>query len=88
MEVEGDVEQHVEPNPKLLEDYPGDINDLSVQSMYDVHMAKMSDDGVVRGYTFYLMKIEFLCCFNYCKLLLIFSMYYSDFCEADVNFFF
>lgn len=77
----------VEPDPKQLENYPSGTHDLSVLTMCHVHMVKMLDDEVVRRYTLYLMKIEFICCFNYCKLLLIFSMYYSDFCEDDVNFF-
>jgi len=52
------------------------------------HVAKLAADGVVRHCTFYIMKIKFPYCSNDCKLLLIFVMYYSDYCETDVYFLF
>ena len=75
-----------EPESEELNDYPGGPHNLTVLTKYRVHVARLAVDGVVKHYTFYLMKIEFLCCFNDCKLLLIFVMYYSDYCETDVSF--
>jgi len=64
----------VEPKPEQLNDYRGSPHDLFVVTMYHVHVTRMSTNGIVRHYTFYLRKIEFLCCFNYCKLLLFFHV--------------
>lgn len=59
-QVEGDdekVEEQVglEPEPESLEDYPGGPYDLSVLTIYHVHVARRMSDGRVRLYTFYLL---------------------------------
>jgi hypothetical protein len=53
-QVEGDAEQ-VNSEPEQLDDYLGGPRDLSVLTMYHVHVAKTMYDGVVRLYNFSLM---------------------------------
>lgn len=62
-QVEGDVEaqdvgddeqqQQRVPSPEELDDYSGDLHDLTVLTKYHVHVIRMAVDGVVRNYTFY-----------------------------------
>jgi len=73
VQVKGDAQQQVDVKPDKLDDCPSSPHDLSVLTMHHVHVAKMAVDGVVRRYTFYLMKIELLCCFNYCTLLFLYK---------------
>ena len=57
-QVEGDAKKQVdvEPEPEQLDDYPGGPHALFVLTMHHVHVVRMLADGVVRRYTFYLMK--------------------------------
>jgi len=55
-QVEGDVEQvNLDPEPEQLDDYLGGPHDLSMLTMYHVHVAKRMYVGLVRLYTFCLM---------------------------------
>ena len=72
----------LEPKPEEFEDYLGGPHDLIVLTKYHVQVARMEPNGVVRHYTYYCATLMIV------KLLLIFVMYYSNYCETDVNFLF
>ncbi|RHN67774.1 hypothetical protein MtrunA17_Chr3g0106361 [Medicago truncatula] len=55
-QVKDDVEQvDLKPESEQPNDNPSGPPDLSVLTMYHVHLARRMSDGVIRLYSFYLM---------------------------------